>query len=352
MTRATTRDPQRSAARRRAARAAGFTLIEMLLVLSIMGVLMGISIGAFRHSIPAQALARNAVMDALRLARQFAIQENGTAFVCLEAAPGETPTVTAVGKRTVGTWHLEGEDLDGFPHEAHGEGQSEEEHGAIGKAVRLAATGASWLDFGISPSFDSPFGAACELFLQFDAPRNEPLLTKGKGFVLKSDSDGSIKLTVRVHDKDEHGDPRDTFRTVDTARPVLVPGRFAKVAASFDGMSLRLTVDDVVVAETLLVKPVPFAFDRDAPLLLGSYDGAAAAVVDEVKWAIYDGTTQELRDMELKLPLAVVRFAPDGTLDPQFHQEPAELCLRGVSVDAEQPGLETWVRIGVLGDLH
>ena len=57
-----------AAAAPRSARAAGFTLIEMLLVLSIMGILMGISIGAFRHAIPAQSLARNAVIDALRQA--------------------------------------------------------------------------------------------------------------------------------------------------------------------------------------------------------------------------------------------------------------------------------------------
>jgi prepilin-type N-terminal cleavage/methylation domain-containing protein len=351
MTRATPRAATAAAARR-AARAAGFTLIEMLLVLSIMGVLMGIAIGAFRRSIPAQALARNAVLDALNQAKLFAMQENATAFVRLESAPPDPPTVTAIGKRTVGSWHLEGDDLEGFPQAAVGEGLSEEERGAIGKAVRLSATGASFLDCGNSPSFDSPFGAACELFLEFDAPRNEPLLSKGKAFVLKSDSDGSLKLTVRVHDKDEHGDPRDTFRTIESGRPVLVPGRFCKVAASFDGMSQRLSVDDVVVADWLLVKPFPYAFDRDAPLLFGSYEQAAAVAVDELKWAIYEGHTQELREIELKEPLSIVRFGPDGTLDPQFHQGPAELLLRGAMAEPDQPAVETWVRIGVLGDLH
>ena len=44
---------------------AGFTLIEMLVVLSIIAVLMGISIGALRHSTPTRVLARNAIQDAL-----------------------------------------------------------------------------------------------------------------------------------------------------------------------------------------------------------------------------------------------------------------------------------------------
>ena len=352
MQRALPGDSRSSAAVRLRARGAGFTLIELLVVLSIMGILMGISIGAFKHAIPARSLARNAVIDALRQARLFAMQENGTAFVRLEATPDEAPTVTAVGKRTVGTWHLEGEDLEGFPQAAQGEGLAEEPNGAVGKAVRLQATGASWIDFGVSPSFDSPFGAACELFLEFDAPRNEPILSKGKGFLLKSESDGSLKLTVRVHDKDEHGDPRDTFRTVDSGRPVLVPGRFAKVAASFDGMQLRLAVDDEVVAESMLVKPLPFAFDGEAPLVLGGYEQALGAAVDELKWSIFDGHVQELRDMALKDPLYVVRFAPDGTLDPQFHQQPVEICLRGATKDTEQPAIETWVRVGALGDLH
>jgi prepilin-type N-terminal cleavage/methylation domain-containing protein len=334
------------------ARAAGFTLIEMLLVLSIMGVLMGISIGAFQHSVPARALARNAVIDSLRQARNFAMQENAPALVRLEKIGDDPPTVTAIGKKTVGTWHLEGTDLEGFPQAAHGEGVEEEESGALGRAARLSVEGSSWLDFGISPSFDTTYGCACELFLRADAPKNQPLLSKGKGFVLRSDSDGSLKLTVRVRDHDEKGDPRDTFRSVETGRTVLVPHRFVKIAASFDGMSLRLAVDDVVVGEVLLEKPVPFSFDRDAPLLFGSYEQPAGVAVDELKWAIYDGTTQELRDMDLKEPRSIVRFAPDGSLDPQFHQGPVDLVLRDVSVDPEKPGLELPIRIGVLGDLH
>ena len=335
-----------------AANAAGFTLIEMLLVLCIIGVLMGIAIGAFRHSIPAQALARNAVVDSLRQAKLFAMQENATALVRLDVPAGEIPSVTAIGKKTVATWHLEGEELSGFPIDAHGEGYVEEPAGAVGKAVRLAASGTAWLDFGISPSFDSPFGCACEFFLESDAPRNLPLLTKGKGFLLKSESDGSLKLTVRVKDHDEKGDPKETFRTVDTGRAVLASGRFVKIAAGYDGLALRLVVDDVVVAETPLVKPLAFAFDREAPLLFGSYEQPAGVAVDELKWAIYDGVARDLSDMELNDPLTFVRFAPDGSLDPQFHSGPVELCLRAVSVPPEPPGPESWVRVGMLGDIH
>src|SRR5262245_23696269 len=105
-----------------AAHAAGFTLMEMLVVLSIIGVLMGISIGALRNAVPARAIARAAVLDALRQARLFAMQENAPALVRLDTIPDEPPTVTAIGKTTVGTWHLEGDDLDGFPQAARAAG--------------------------------------------------------------------------------------------------------------------------------------------------------------------------------------------------------------------------------------
>jgi prepilin-type N-terminal cleavage/methylation domain-containing protein len=337
----------------RAARAAaGFTLIEMLVVLSIIAILMGISVGALRHSTPSRLLAQHAIVDALRQAKLFSEQENAPATVRLDAVPDQPPTVTAIGKKTVGTWHLEGTDLTGFPQAGHGEGIVEIEDGVIGKAVELAANGASWIDFGKSPSFATPYGVGCELFVRVDAPRSQPLLTQGKGFVLRSEGDGEVTLQVHLQDRDEKGEPRDAFASIASGRPVLVPHRFVKIAGSFDGLSLRLSVDDAVVGEVLLQKPLPFAFDKDATLLLGSMEQPSGFAVDEVKWAIFMGETQELRDVELLAPRSLVRFGPDGALDPQFHQGPAELSFQVAGASPDEPPLVTVVRIGVLGDVH
>src|SRR5688500_5087839 len=92
-----------------------FTLIELMVVLALLGVLMGISIGAFRRAIPSSEIARNALGDALRQARLFAISENAPSSVRLEpGGPESWPTVSALGRKTVAGWHLEGTDLDGW----------------------------------------------------------------------------------------------------------------------------------------------------------------------------------------------------------------------------------------------
>jgi prepilin-type N-terminal cleavage/methylation domain-containing protein len=333
---------------------AGFTLIEMLIVLSIIALLMGISIGALRRSVPARSLARDEVLDALRQARLFALQENAPALVRLEM-DDELATVTAVGKKTVGGWHLEGDDLDGFPHEAHAAGVVPEENGVIGRAVRLSATEPAWVDCGLSPSFDSPFGFAFELFVKVDAARNTRLLSKGKAVELRCESDGTLTLQVRMRGTTPEGEregPRDVFATATSPHGALVVGRFVKVSGGFDGASVRLAVDDVVVDEQPQVKTLPFAFDKESPLLVGSYDAPAGFAVDEVKWAVYTGETQILRDMTLPEARALVRFGPDGSLDPQFHQGPAEIDLISPPLEPDQPGDKTVIRVGVLGDLH
>jgi len=332
---------------------AGFTLVEMLVVLSILGILMGISIGAFRRAIPSRDVARNAVLDALRQARLFAIAESSPATVRLDPGGAERwPTVTALGRRTIAGWHLEGTDLDGWPDAAHGAGLEEEPRGAVGRAVRLADDQPSWIDFGTTPAFDAADGFALECFVRIDEPRSQALFAKGRGFSLRCESDGGLSAQVRVLGRDERGDPRPAFQSVRSDEPVLVPGRFIKVAVTFDGLQLRMSVDDAVVAELVLQARTEFMPDRDASLLCGVLDAPAGLALDEVKWGIFAGSVQELRDMEVGPGLRLVRFGPDGGLDPRFHGGPAELCLLTPGGDPERPPLATWIRIGTLGDVH
>lgn len=326
----------------------------MLVVLSILGILMGFSIGAFRRSIPRRDIARNAVLDALRQARLFATAENAPATVRLEAATEERdPLVCALGRKTVAGWHLEGTDLDGWPLPARGLGVEEEPVGVIGKAVRLSELQPSWLDFGTGPAFDSPDGFALEAFVKVLDTRNQLLFTKGKGLVVRADSDGAVSVQVRVQVKDPQGELKEAYQSVSSERPLLVAGRFVKVAATFDGVQLRLLADDTLAAELALSVRAPFLPDRGASLLLGAVDEPAGLVVDEVKWGIFAGDTQELRDMQLGPDgVRMVRFGADGALDPRFHQTAAALCLLTPNGDPDKQPLETWIRVGLLGDVQ
>ena len=335
---------------------AAFTLVEMLVVLALFGVLMGISIGMFRRSIPTRDVARNALLGALRQARLFATSENSPAVVQLEpGSEADWPTVAALGRRTVGGWHLESPELDGWPESAHGGGLEEEPRGAIGKAIRLLGTEPSWIDFGASPAYDASEGFALECFLKIDEPRSQTLFGKGRGFQLRSETDGGLTAQIQVLRKDEKGELKPANQSASSTGPALVPGRFTKVAVTFDGLQLRVSADDVVVAELVLQARAPFLPDRGAALICGATDAPADFVLDEVKWGIFAGDVQELRDMELA-PLDVaprqVRFGPDGALDPRFHAKPADLCVLPAGGDPSLPRPEIWIRVGMLGDVH
>lgn len=334
-------------------RADGFTLIEMLTVLTILGILMGLSVGVFRRSSPTREVALNAIRGSLRQARLFAIAENTPASVRLDVPADGWPSVRATGRRMVGGWHLDDVTADGWPEAGRGGGLAEEPHGYYGgRALAFSDSEPSFLDLGAAPAFDSPDGFALECFLRVEATRNQVIANKGRGFVLREEADGGLTAQVRVVGKNDRGEPADVFQSVTSAGPVLVPGRFTKVGVTFDGIELRISGDDAAVAELRLPARMAYSPDRAASLFFGDAEAPAAFTLDEVKWGIFAGDEQSLRDVTLADGAQLIRFAPDGTLDPRFHPGPAEICLLTPASDPEKPPLQTWIRIGTLGDVH
>ena len=342
----------RAAGNRGGESTAGFTLVELLTVLSIMAILLGISIGVFTRSTPTYELARNEILDKVRRARLHATAESSPASVILR--PGDDarwPTISALGRTTVGMWHLEGANLSGFGGNVRGEGVEEDAQGVLGRAVRLAAGVPSSLQVGPAGSLESPHGFACEFFVKLDTDAPRTLVRKGDMCQLAVDSDGVLRASVELVEPTTVAGLRPGLVDVAVATdmPVLFPGRWVELGVSFDGLALRIQVDGATVAERTMQAFHDLSLDPKAPIAIGDRDSAFAGSVDEWKWGVYlEETSEEMVDMEVPAGRGptLIRFAPGGELDGRFHSAPVELLLFNLE------GEPLVVRVGLLGDVN
>ena len=136
---------------------AAFTLIELLLVISIMAVLLGLSAGAYwRMSSGFKEQGAASQLDlVLRQTRISAILANAPAFVEVDK---ENRRMTPWAYRTVGLWHFEDRDMYGKSSGARGihfdavmRGAELYPDGKIGKCAKMAP--AACIELGSSNAF-------------------------------------------------------------------------------------------------------------------------------------------------------------------------------------------------------
>jgi prepilin-type N-terminal cleavage/methylation domain-containing protein len=102
----------RSSARATERGAGGVTLLELLVVISILGVLLGLGVGVYGSLATPDVLAAERIRDALRAARLLAQREGAPAAVIVDPAGGD---VYALGLHAAGNWHFEDDAGSGWP---------------------------------------------------------------------------------------------------------------------------------------------------------------------------------------------------------------------------------------------
>lgn len=288
-------------------RTSGFTLLELLVVIGVLSVLTGLSLGYLGRTDP-QRIADSVLAGELRAAQLTARAEGVPTEVLLRpGVDGQPATVQARLLRPVVTFHFEpnqpvedevmrpvilGEDVPG---------------GRFGHARRPTGDGkAAVLRWPVTPSLlDLREGFVVRLDLWLEQRAAATVLRLPPAVELTLDADGRPRARLRLRGLGGDG---NVLAVVGSELPLPV-GRWTTLDVGCDGRTAWLTLDGRVLGEAVaegtpqqepegLFEVVP----ADSPL-----DG----MVDEVRWFVYTLNTPQFLPSECPLERAY-RFAFDA----------------------------------------
>ncbi|MFH0947193.1 MAG: LamG-like jellyroll fold domain-containing protein [Planctomycetota bacterium] len=323
----------------------GFTLLELLAVLTLFSILMGIGVGAFRKVSLGRAMAVSQVKDALRAARLFAIEQSSGARVEIDP---EANTIQACGFVSTGNWHFEDEVSRGWPTNAVLLGDATLiEDGAIGRGLRFGAEVAGQADLGRSVSFDSDRGIQVELFVRLRQDSAGTVIQKGDAFRLGLTDSRTLACRMRVREGHMPGTAVAGVLSLETEDRVPW-GRWVRIGMTYDGTVLSLLIDGRARKSVKNPEPLFAEPDPAATLLLGASNAHLTCDVDEVRLSsIVVREAPPLPDGVTFSASGTIYFDARGRLDPAYHTKPLTVTL----VHDEQRRNREIV-VGLLGEIR
>lgn len=313
--------------------------------MAIIGVLMGIGVGAFNKLAAVDRVAAGQIRDALRTARSLAVAESAPASVVVEPAAGE---VYGLGLRAAGNWHFEQGQGTGWPLAARLPDDVLVIDGAIGSGVELIA-GQQLQIVDLPSSFSSPQGFGLDVALRPAAePRPMRLLEREGAWSLRLDEDDQLEVTVMLAGQPA---PEEFKRTLTGVR--LPPDRWSRVTVLCDGRSLHVAVDGARVGEDT-VFPLPRMMARGAASSISTGRGevgtsAYCGGLDELHLAsVVRGDHQPIPpEVQLEGESRVLHLDAGGRLDPAWHTAPVTIAFR-----TGEPPVRTVIEYGLLGSVR
>jgi prepilin-type N-terminal cleavage/methylation domain-containing protein len=323
-------------------REGGVTLLELLVVLSILGVLLGLGVGVYGTLVTPDTVAAGRIRDTLRGARLLAQREGLPASVVVDPASAQ---VYALGLRSAGNWHFEDDAGTGWPVPSGCAGCTRVPRGVIGSAVRLDRDSDLHVT-GLPASADSPQGFGVDCWLQPDAePRPMTLLERPGQWTLHLDDDGSLIVSIWLAAKPS---PEELRRELPDVR--LAADRFTRLTVVFDGHSLHVEADGRRCGEdTLLPAERLMASAPRAPIRTGEGLTAFRGALDELRLFTVSAEAHEpfTGDVRLLGAARVLHLDDFGRLDPAFHSGPEV-----VSFETGEPPVRTNVELGTMGSVR
>lgn len=326
---------------------AGTTLLELLVVMVIISVLLGIGVGVFGRFTLVNA-ADNAgagIRAMVRVIRDYARNRGTVGTVALDMKGNR---VNGLMERVVGQWHFEdegGTTTGAFGYDPTiGGGSTLVKDGCIGGALTLDGTAAAGAELGRSGTFNSEYGVSvfCDLWLD-DDNKGGVIVSQGDAYGLRVEGDGSLVGWVGVYD-DSPTERLDVLE-VHSGGQLVPTSKWARVGLYYDRVQIRIFIDYREVGAAQEMRPL--GRDLKRALSVGGAAGSVKGKIDGLRLgALGPGDGGDLPpDVTLKGGTGVIRFNPDGHLDPRYHLVPARIVLEG-----GDGGTRTVV-IGLMGDV-
>ncbi len=326
----------------------GTTLLELLLVLTIVGLVFGVGFGLLTSIDLGQRAAAGLVQNVLRAARNTAIARDAPARVRLDVDTGE---LSAEALQVVGTWHFEDPTLRGaFDLTGTLEGARLVPEGYVGAAVSFEdAPRGSTASIPVAhlPSYDLTEGFALDVAVYLPPEPSGRVLDLGGAAGIDVVDAGALEAwfvqrVVRGDDQDVAGGA--VF--VRSAPGLARPGRWIRLRASYDRRTFRLAADGVPVAETEIDSPVwrvegPLRLSDPRRFFSGRVDNLVVSAVGAEEVVQLPGDVR----FGAGVP-AEIRFDAGGGLDRAVHAEPVVVPLEFAD------GRRRELRVGLYGTVE
>jgi prepilin-type N-terminal cleavage/methylation domain-containing protein len=314
------------------ARRRGFTLLELLLVMGLIGVIAGIGLGMFASFDPGRRAALGLVQNVLRQAQQSAVARRAPAAVRIDTV---SSTLTAEALEVAGTWHFEtpslegGRGIDAIPFDFPGDFLTSD--GYTGSALdftRGSRRSRVQVELDEDPLLDPRRGFSLDVALRAEALSTAKLIDLGTVVQISVRADGGVDgrmVTRRLDDvgREVAGPPI----VVRSGPGALRMGRWTRVTLAYDRRELTLSADGVLLASRGEERDL---WNLSGPLVLGDpqqgWQGALDQLVLATVRASEEYTLPESVRFDARTP-KLVRFLAGGSLDPALHAGTVEFGL-------------------------
>jgi prepilin-type N-terminal cleavage/methylation domain-containing protein len=324
----------------------GFTLMEIMVVMSILAVLLGLTAGALQRAGKSGVLdgAARVVRSALERARVLALQKSALSKITIvpgkQGAPFTPPQIRMQVSRVAGSWHFDDADPsvggDGATVTLLGAGPAE---GWVRSGMQLTPISRiRTAPVSRAPTMDPRFGFSLEMMVRPDGPGTLAAFAgesgDSSGFALRLNADGSLaaEATVRA----EKGS-----LSVQTRPNVIEMGEWVKVAIAHDGVELTVSAHNVIEARAPDLHEV-VTEPGDALVLGNGFSG----VIDEVVYRTVSDLEPVNVDQQVEIGLnypTSIRFNQEGRLNERFHSAPVAIPLtherRTVTITVDMAGV-------------